>query len=137
MKFLKLHFIPQSTDFGLLLLRIWTGLTLLLNHGYGKLMNFSDMTEKFPDILGIGRTPALVLIIFAEVICSAMLVLGWYTRFAALALSIAMGVAFALAHGYQLSGPGSGELPFLYLGVFVTLLFAGAGRFSIDGKQGA
>lgn len=136
MKLLQLKFIPQSTDFGLLVLRIWVGLTMLLNHGVGKVMHFSDKMDKFPDIIGIGRTPALVLIIFAEVVCSAMLVAGWYTRFAALTLSIAMGVAFFMAHGAKLSNPGSGELAFVYLAAYVALFFAGSGRFGLDVKKG-
>ena len=108
MKLLQLKFIPRSTDFALLLLRIWVSLTMLLNHGYGKVMNFSSMMEKFPDAIGIGRTPSLILIIFAEVVCALMITVGWYTRFAALCLAIAMGVAFFIAHGGSLAaGPGN------------------------------
>tara|TARA_R110002094_G_scaffold84779_2_gene89129 strand:- start:45 stop:464 length:420 start_codon:yes stop_codon:yes gene_type:complete len=137
MKLLQLKFIPQSTDFGLLLLRIWVGLTMFLNHGFGKVMNFSSMMEKFPDAIGIGRTPALILVIFAEVICALMLTIGWYARFAALSLAITMGVAFFIAHGGSLAaGPGSGELAFVYLAAFVALVFAGPGRFSLDVKKG-
>jgi putative oxidoreductase len=136
MKLLELKFIPRSVDFGLLILRIWVSVTMLLNHGYGKVMNFSSMMEKFPDVLGIGRTPALILIIFAEVICAAMIAVGWYARFAALSLSIAMGVAFFMAHGAKLTNPGSGELAFIYMAVFVGILLAGPGRFSLDVKKG-
>ena len=136
MKLLKLKFIPRSTDFGLLLLRIWVGLTMFLNHGYGKVMNFSSLMEKFPDAIGIGRTPALILVIFAEVICALMITIGWYARFAALSLVITMGVAFFLAHGAKLSTPGSGELAFIYLAAFMAILFAGPGRFSLDVKKG-
>ena len=136
MKLLKLKFIPRSTDFGLLLLRIWVGLTMFLNHGYGKVMNFSSLMEKFTDAIGIGRTPALILVIFAEVICALMITIGWYARFAALSLVITMGVAFFLAHGAKLSNPGSGELAFIYLAAFMAILFAGPGRFSLDVKKG-
>lgn len=137
MKFLRLNFIPQSVDFGLLLLRIWAGLTMLLNHGLGKLMGFADKMDSFPDLFGIGHTATLVLAIFGEVVCSALLTLGWFTRFAALGLSITMGVAFFMAHGAKLSGAGSGELAFIYLAAFVGIFFAGAGRFSVDGKASA
>ncbi len=137
MKLLQLKFIPQSVDFGLLLLRLWIGLTMLLNHGIGKIMNFSAIAEKFPDIIGIGSVPALLLTIFAEVICAAMIAVGWYARFAALSLAITMGVAFFIAHGGSLAaGPGSGELAFIYLAASVTLLFSGPGRFSFDVKKG-
>jgi putative oxidoreductase len=46
-----------------------------------------------------------------------------------------MTTAFVTAHGAALTGPHSGELPFLYLGVFIALLLAGPGRFSIDGSR--
>jgi len=137
MKYLQLKFIPQSTDFALLFLRITAGLTMLLNHGMVKVLNFSSLTEKFPDVIGIGRVPGLILIIFAEFICAGLITVGWLTRFAALVLAVGMGVAFFVAHGAKLSQPGSGELALVYLFISLTLLFAGAGRFSVDGKKGA
>jgi putative oxidoreductase len=95
------------------------------------------MSEKFPDIIGIGSMTALILVIFAEVVCAAMIMVGWYTRFAALSLAITMAVAFFLAHGASLApGAHSGELAFIYLAASVALLFAGAGRFSLDVKKG-
>ena len=45
-----------------------------------------------------------------------------------------MTTAFVIVHGSALKGPQSGELAFLYLGVFIALLLAGPGRFSIDGN---
>lgn len=137
MKFLQLKFIPQSADFGLLLLRVVAGLTLLLNHGWGKVMNFGGYSEKFMNFLGLGSTTSLVLIIFAEVVCAALITIGWLTRFAALSIAIGMGVAFFMAHGGKLSGQGSGEMAMLYLLIAVTLFFSGPGKFSVDAKQGA
>ncbi len=48
-----------------------------------------------------------------------------------------MATAFAYAHGGRLTGQGNGELPFMFLGGFVTLLLAGGGRYSIDARTGA
>jgi len=42
-------------------------------------------------------------------------------------------VAFALVHKMALSGASSGELAFIYLAGFLTLLVAGPGQFSADG----
>jgi len=136
MKFLQLKFIPRSTDFALLLLRVVAGLTMLLNHGWGKVMNFGDISDKFMNFLGLGSTVSLALIVFAEVVCAALITLGFLTRFAALVLAIGMGVAFFVSHGMKLSNPGSGELALIYLLIAVTLFFSGAGKFSIDAKQG-
>jgi putative oxidoreductase len=74
--------------------------------------------------------------VFGEVVCAALLVLGLFTRFAALVLIILMSVAFFMVHQRVLSGPGSGELAFIYLAGFVALLFGGGGLFSLDRKLG-
>lgn len=137
LKLLQLDFLPRSTDAGLLVLRLWLGLSLLLLHGWAKLSNFSQLSGKFPDPLGIGSGASLTLAVFGEVVCSLLLVLGLFTRFAAVNLAITMSVAFFLVHKAALSGPSSGELAFIYLAGFVTLLVAGAGRFSLDAKLGA
>jgi putative oxidoreductase len=75
-------------------------------------------------------------VVFAEVVCALMLVLGLFTRFAALALAITMAVAFFKIHEMKLSGPGSGELALMYLMAYATLFFTGAGKLSIDGNIG-
>lgn len=136
MKFLHLNFIPRSTDFALLLLRLWFGGSMLLLHGWGKLANFSKYAEMFGDPIGIGKTPSLVLAIVGEVVGAALLAVGAFTRFAALLLIATMGVAFFIAHGGALTGPGNGEMAFLFLGAYLTLFFAGPGKFSVDAKIG-
>jgi putative oxidoreductase len=137
LRFFQFNFLPRSVDLALLVLRIWLGLTMLLNHGRGKLMGFSDMAGKFSDPLGVGPTVSLSLAIFAEVVCASLLALGLLTRFAALVLMILTGVAFFMVHGRAFSGPGSGELAFIYLAGFFTIFLAGPGRFSVDRKLGA
>jgi putative oxidoreductase len=123
---------PACFDFALLILRLWLGLTMLLNHGVGKLANFSEVKSKFPGLFGLSPEVSLGLAVFAEVFCSALLVAGLITRFAALNLVVTMAVAFCVAHGMALSGEKSGELAFIYLAGFITLLLAGPGRFSVD-----
>ena len=122
--------LPAS--FGLLLLRVWLGLTLLLVHGLDKLTHFSETAKAFGDPIHIGATPSLALVVFAEVGCSALLVLGLVTRFAATVLVINFSVAFFLAHHMALTGEHNGELAFVYLAGYVALLFAGPGRYSAD-----
>jgi putative oxidoreductase len=133
LKILRLEFLPPSSDLALLTLRVWLGLTLLFNHGLGKLTKFNEMASEFPDPLGIGHTASLTLAVFGEVVCSALLVLGLFGRFAAVGVGVTMAVAFFLVHQAKLAmGPGSGELAFVYLAGFVALLIAGPGRFSLD-----
>ncbi len=125
---LQLNFLPQSADFGLLILRLALGLTMLFNHGLGKFQHFSAQAGSFPPIL-VNGTVSLGLVVFAELVCAALLVLGFFTRFAALMLAITMAVAFFMVHKGNL---GAGETAFLYLIGFLTLTFAGAGKFSAD-----
>lgn len=135
-KFFQLNFIPRSADVALLVLRLWLGLTMLLNHGWGKFSGFGQMSAKFADPLGVGPVASLGLTVFAEVVAAALVSLGLFTRFASLVLIIELAVAFFKVHGHKLAGPGSGEMAFLYLAGFVVLFIAGGGRFSTDRSIG-
>ena len=123
----QLSFLPKSADCALLLLRVWFGLTMFLHHGWDKLHMFSSI----PNPLGMPQMLNSSLVVLAEVVCSACLVLGLATRLAALILAIEMAVAFWFVHGHALV---HGELAFLYLGAFLTILFAGPGKMSMDGS---
>lgn len=133
-KILRLEFIAQSPDLGLLVLRLWLGGSMLVLHGWGKLLGLLAGKTAFANPLGLGSTPSLLLVILAEVGCSILLLLGLGTRLAALALAFEMGVAFFLAHGAKFSGLGNGELAWIYLVGYVALFVAGAGKFSLDKK---
>jgi len=133
-KLLTLPLPAISHDIGLLVLRVWLGLTMLLVHGLDKLQNFGATLKTFQDNMGIPE-PLGAAAIIAESICAALLVVGLATRWSALFLSITMGVAFFKAHGASLATDGgpSGEMSFIYMAGFVALLLAGAGRLAADG----
>ncbi|MCX8090475.1 MAG: DoxX family protein [Verrucomicrobiae bacterium] len=122
------------THFALLVLRVWLGITMLSCHGYEKLVSFGKKADSFPDPLGVGHATSLALVVLAEFFGSLLLILGLLTRLGALVLAITMAVAFFAVHKGALSGPQSGELAFIYLAGYVTLFFAGPGRFSVDGS---
>jgi putative oxidoreductase len=131
-KLIKLDFLPSSPDCGLLVLRAWLGLSMFLLHGKAKLVDFAGQLEKFK---GMGIHPLLgSAAIVAESVCAVMLVIGLFTRLSALFLIGTMSFAFVKVHEMALSGPKSGELAFVYLAGFVTLLLAGGGRLSADAK---
>jgi putative oxidoreductase len=121
-------------------LRVWLGLTMLLNHGLAKLTGFSQTAPNFPDPLGVGHTASLALSVSAEFFASLLLILGLVTRLGALVLVINMSVAFFIVLKGVVNGNLNGELAFLYLAGYVTLLIAGPGRLSADkvlfGKKG-
>lgn len=116
-------------DFALLLLRFQVG-ALLLTHGYPKLINFNERMEKFADPFGIGSTPSLALVVFAEVFCSILVLLGLKIRLAVIPIIITMLVVIFYAHW---DDPfGRKELPLTFLLTSLALLLAGAGRYSLD-----
>lgn len=118
------------TALGLLILRLGFGGTLVLQHGLPKLLGFSNMMHSFPDPIGIGSTITLAVAVFAEFLCSILVVLGIFTRWAAIPLVLLMAIAFAVVHG---SDPfHKKELALLYLTAFSSILVAGPGRFSCD-----
>lgn len=117
-----------STDVGLLLLRIVLG-TLMMRHGWDKLMNFAD-ADKFPDPIGVTGPVSAMLTIFAELICSGFLVVGLFSRAALIPLIITMLVViFIVAAGTDL---GEREHAILFLVPYISLLFTGPGRYSLD-----
>jgi len=132
LKLLKLSFMPKTPDLGLLILRLTMGLSMLLLHGRDKMLNFSTYAQKFPALFGLPANVNLGLAVFAEVFCSALLIAGLFTRFAALILAITMGTAFYKVHQLALAGASSGELAMVYLFAYVTLIFTGGGKFSAD-----
>jgi putative oxidoreductase len=120
------------TSLGLLALRLFFGLTMLLHHGLDKLGKFNTLASGFPDPLGAGHKVSLVMTLFAEVVAAALLAAGLLTRFAALVLAFEMAVAFIAIHKMTLGGSVPGEFAFVYFGAFFTLLLAGGGTFSLD-----
>lgn len=136
MKFLQLKFIPQSSDFGLLVLRVWLGASMLWLHGLVKVQNFGAYAANFQSKLGLNPKIEFGLATGAEVVGAGLLVLGLFTRISALSLVVTMAVAFFMAHKGQLTGDNNGELAFIYLAGYLTIFLAGPGRFSVDAKLG-
>ena len=115
-------------------------LTVMLNLApwFGLLVLMLETLGRWSQSRLLPAVGTLVLVIFAEVVCAGLLVLGLFTRAAALVLAFTMAVAFYHGHGAKLTGMGNdGEIAFLFLGVFVALFLMGGGRFSLDAKMGA
>jgi putative oxidoreductase len=114
---------------GVFLLRISVSL-LMLSHGVPKALEYETLVQSFPDPLNVGTEISAMLIVFAEVGCSVLLLLGLFGRFASATLFIAMMVA-AFVHHYA-DPLSSRELPLLYAAVYACLTFTGPGSTSID-----
>ncbi len=122
------------TDLGLLVLRLGVGGMLACSHGWGKLMKFSIIAPHFPDPLGLGSTPSLALMVFAEFFCAIAVGLGFLTRAAAIPIVFGMCIAAFVVH---MDDPWSKkEFALLYVIPFLTLMFTGGGKYSLDGLMG-
>jgi putative oxidoreductase len=130
---MKKLFSSKYTDngigFALLVLRLFSGI-LIAHGGYQKLMHFTATTQQLPDPFHVGHTASAALCIFAEFFCGSLIVIGLMTRLACIPLIINMSVALFVAHKGHVFGVGTPAT--LFLGCFITLLFAGPGKVSLD-----
>lgn len=132
-KLLSSKFSANAVHAAVLILRVTVGV-LMLNHGYNKLVHFDSMQDNFMNFLGMGKTPSLLLAIFAEFFCSVFLILGLFTRLAAIPLVITMAVALFKVHHLEIFKDG--ETPALFLAAYITLLLIGPGKISLDNAIG-
>lgn len=123
--------LTRPIDLGLLILRLALGAFMIYGHGWGKLMKvLAGAPYEFGDPIGLGPGVSLFLAAFAEVICSLLLMLGLFTRWATIPLIITMAVALLSVH---ISDPfPQQEKVLLYLVSFVVLLITGPGAYSLD-----
>lgn len=119
-----------KVDIGLLLFRITAG-GLMLTHGWPKLMKlFAGAPYKFADPLGVGVLVSLILVVFSEVICAAMVTIGYKTKWASIPLAITMFVAAFMIHWPDPFKRK--EKAIMYLIMYIALFFTGSGRLSLD-----
>ncbi|HET9762064.1 MAG TPA: DoxX family protein [Casimicrobiaceae bacterium] len=123
-----------STNLGRLVLRLMLG-GLLLFHGVAKLQHGVDgIVER---VAGTGLPASLGYLVYVgEVLAPVLLILGLWTRLAALLVAANMVVAVLLAHAAQLSELGrSGgyalELQMFYFFTAVAIVFLGGGRYAV------
>ncbi len=121
----------EAVQFALLLFRVFLGI-VMMTHGYPKLQKLmAGGNIEFMDFLGLGPAISLVLVVFAEFVCSIFLILGLFTRWMLIPLIITMLVA---VFGVHINDSfGKMELGLLYLVGYIVLMIIGPGRYSIDG----
>jgi|SRR5690606_2959748 len=119
------------TDLALLILRLGVSV-LLLTHGIPKINMLFASPIKFADPIGIGEMPSLVLALIGEVVAPLLIIIGFKTKLAAIPAAITMGVAAFVVHAND--NIATKEKALLFLICFVALMFAGAGKYSVDKK---
>ncbi len=132
-KLLSTKYSAGAFNTAMLLLRLGLGI-LMMAHGYQKLTGFGEMQHKFMNFMGLGSTTSLALVVFAEFFCSIFLILGLFTRFAAIPLIIVtLVIIFKLNNGNIF---GDAEIAAVYLSGYLVLLLVGPGRVSVDSMIG-
>lgn len=131
-KLLNAPVAPVWHDLSLLLLRISFGVLLLANHGFGKIPRLTADEVRFLNFLGAGPRISLGLAVFAEVVCSSLIILGLFTRLAAIPIIITMVTVIFFVHINDTLKQM--ELPILYLSAMILILVKGPGKYSIDHK---
>lgn len=114
---------------GLLFLRL-SAAAMLAGHGWDKVVHLQEYLRQVPDPLGVGPMASTILVIFAEAFCTLLVMFGFLTRLAAVPVIATMVVAALWVHA---DDPWSKkEFALLYAIPFLTILFMGPGRFSLD-----
>ena len=117
---------------------------VFLPSGWGKLHALQDVTEFFRSL---GIPAPEIQAPFAsgvEFVCGALLLLGLFSRLAAVPLVVVMGVAIATARAEEMTSLGAlfGFIEFLYIALLLYIVVEGPGALSLDAllagrRQGA
>jgi putative oxidoreductase len=112
----------------LTVLRIVTAL-LFIEHGTQKLFGFPPVSYEITTLFFIAA--------IIELIGGILILLGLFTRPAALILSGEMAFAYFLVHApisfFPANNEGDGAILFCF--IFLFLVFAGPGRWALDNRQ--
>jgi len=129
----------RGIDTALLILRLVLGILILL-HGISKL---PPPPKEIAAMLAQANLPAVLAwgVYLGEIVAPILLIIGVWTRLAAIVIVINMAVAVLMAHAGDVFslGPQGGyalELQAMFMFVAVALAFTGAGRLSVGGRYG-
>lgn len=120
-------------NFGLLVLRVSAGVSMISLHGFSKIQNPSGIIKTleakkfiFPHVLGY-------LSIGAEAILPIFIIVGLFTRLSSLFITINMFVAAFVFHLAINGDPAKvWEKAYLYMVIFFFLSLAGSGDFALE-----
>jgi len=135
------HRRDRDVDLAIFLLRVGFGFSMLIFHGYGKLIGGPERWAKVGGSLqtfGIDFYPVFwgFMAAFAEFFCSAFIIMGIFFIPATFLLSVNMIVA-VLFHLYlPEESPAAGwqgaSHAIEYLFVYVVLMISGSGKYRIN-----
>ena len=120
---------PLDADVAALLFRLIFG-GMFVYYGYQKVSMYDQILPMFGDLIGIGAKVSLHLVIFAELVCGFLVLIGCVTRLSALPIFITMVIAYFIAHAkdpFEVK-----QLAFIYLLLSIVVFVMGSGKYSVD-----
>jgi putative oxidoreductase len=120
--------LDRFAPYALSILRIMAAL-LFMQHGLSKFFGFPSATAHHPVLFELEWFAAVI-----ETFGGALLALGLFTRAAAFIMSGEMAIGYFMFHAPHSFFPyvNQGEAAVLYCFVFLLLVFAGPGPWSVD-----
>jgi putative oxidoreductase len=119
---------PWSIDTAILVLRLCCALMLL--HGWSKFKDFDESSTDWPDPFHVGSVASYTLTVIAELLCTLFVVAGLFTRIFLVPLVVLTIVIVFIIHSGEPFAEREHGL--LYLMLYLVLMFAGPGKYSID-----
>lgn len=120
----------QGTDWALLVFRLLAGFALFRVHGLDKLLHFQREAATIPDPFGLGGQFNAAFAVFSDVGCALLVMLGLLARPAALGVLGTTLVGLLVVHRHD--SWDLKDAPLTYATMFLLVLLAGPGRFSVD-----
>ncbi|HEY0039890.1 MAG TPA: DoxX family protein [Flavisolibacter sp.] len=124
-----LRYQPLNSDIAALLLRLVVG-GLFIRYGYQKFASYDTILPMFGDIIGIGAKLSFDLVIFAELVCGFLVLMGFFTRLTIIPIFITMVIAFFVAHRNDPFDMKA--IAFIFLCLSVVVFVLGSGKYSVD-----
>ena len=126
-----------NEDIGKLILRFSIA-ALMLFHGFSKLFNGIDGIKFLVTNAGLPEFVAYG-VYMGEVVFPILIILGLFTRISSLFFALTMVFAIFLAHSNEIfvlgkTGGPVIELALIYLLTSISIMFIGAGKYSLDAK---
>lgn len=129
-KLLMPRFSFARFDAAMLVYRIGIGAAMFYIHGWKKVTDFAGTVANIPDPFGMGGKTSAIISIVANIVCTALIAIGLFTRPAAAFILSVTTVGLFVVHA---ADPWTvKDVPLMYTLAFGLLLLLGPGRYSID-----
>jgi putative oxidoreductase len=124
----------NSTDIGLLFLRVCASVLVLIVHGLPKVEHFRRETALIEDPFHFGKKLTIAFAIVAEVICPVLMIAGVATRLCALPIMVVSAIALLRVHPEWTIDQA--QFAWMLLILFGTIAIAGPGRYVLGALFG-